>query len=184
MPTQAQYGQNNVPDPNTQVGWTVQGGGQVPNGVSAGQITTSLGVPGSPYAQAGITASSAALSMTGNGTPGDAYPPSNNTSTSNDSEILTNPGYGNVNPSLITISSTLSASLVPVPASGTAFTNPVALSCLVTIAGGTVTEVQVAPYGSSSFVQYGTGDGQYTVPAGSQIKLTYSAAPTWTWTTK
>lgn len=29
MATQAQFGQNNVPDPNTQAGWTVQGGGQV-----------------------------------------------------------------------------------------------------------------------------------------------------------
>jgi hypothetical protein len=49
MTTVAQVGQNNVPDPNTQTGWTVQSGGQVPTGIADGEITTALGVPGDGY---------------------------------------------------------------------------------------------------------------------------------------
>jgi hypothetical protein len=178
--TAAQFGQNNAPDPNLVPGWTVQGGGQVPVlNPSTGIVSSELGVPSPGYAQAGLPVAAAELITTGNGMPGVAYPPSNNTSAGNTDQILTNPGYADVNPSLLVSlaesGTALASSIVPVPASGTAFTNPVGRACTVAIAGGTVTAVEV---GSS---QVGTGDGNYVVPAGAQVTLTYSAAPTWTW---
>jgi len=63
-----------------------------------------------------------------------------------------------------------------VPASGTPVTNSSPLPATVVISGGTVSNVVV------NGVSVGTGDGTYTVPAGQVITLTYSAAPTWTWT--
>lgn len=63
-----------------------------------------------------------------------------------------------------------------VPASGTAVTNTSPLSASVVVTGGTVSAVDV------NGVSAGTGDGTYTVPAGQTISLTYTAAPTWTWT--
>jgi hypothetical protein len=152
-------------DPTQQPGWTVQGSAPA------------------PYSQTGVTASPAALSTAGNGSPGVASPPSNSTSaTGAASEILANPGYGDVPPALITSGTTLASSLVPVPASGTAFQSPVALPCVVTIAGGTVTLVQLTPLGGTA-VEIGMGDGTYTVPPRASLTLTYSAAPTWTWQT-
>jgi hypothetical protein len=150
----------------------VQSGGQVPDGVTNGVVTTALGVPGGGYAQPGITAAPAALTTTGNGSPGAPNPLPGNVT-----DILANPGYGDVSPGIITPGSSLAPSLVPVPASDTVFTNPVGLACMVGIAGGTVTEIKV------NGVHVGTGDGTYTVPAGGTITLTYSDAPTWTWAT-
>lgn len=49
---------------------------------------------------------------------------------------------------------------------------------LVTISGGTVTNVSV----NSSTV--GTGDGSYLLPALGTITVTYTGSPTWTWTTQ
>ena len=46
----------------------------------------------------------------------------------------------------------------------------------VVVSGGTVTLVTV------NGTSVGTGDGTYAVPAGASIAITYSAAPTWTWT--
>lgn len=63
-----------------------------------------------------------------------------------------------------------------VPASGTAVTNTSPMPASVVVSGGTVTDVVV------NGVSVGTGDGTYTVPSGQSITLTYSAAPTWTWT--
>lgn len=63
-----------------------------------------------------------------------------------------------------------------VPASGTPVTNTSPLPATVVISGGTVSEVEV------NGVSAGTGDGTYTVPSGQAVTLTYSAAPTWTWT--
>jgi hypothetical protein len=155
----------NGTDPQLVPGWNVQG--RAP----------------APYSQPGVTASPAALSTLGNGSPGVASPPSNNTSAAGAaSEILTNPGYGDVPPALITSGTTLASYLVPVPVSGTAFQSPVALPCVVTIAGGMVTLVQLTPLGGTA-VEVGTGDGTYTIPPRAQVTLTYSAAPTWTWTT-
>jgi hypothetical protein len=63
-----------------------------------------------------------------------------------------------------------------VPASTTPVTNTSPLPATVVISGGTLTNVSVGG------ATVGTGDGTYTVPAGSTISITYSVAPTWTWT--
>jgi hypothetical protein len=63
-----------------------------------------------------------------------------------------------------------------VPASGTPVTNTSPIAATVVVTGGTVSNVVV------NGVSVGTGDGTYTVPSGQSITLTYSAAPTWTWT--
>jgi len=63
-----------------------------------------------------------------------------------------------------------------VPASTTAVTNTSPLPATVVISGGTLSNVAV------NGVTAGTGDGTYTVPSGGTIAMTYSAAPTWTWT--
>lgn len=63
-----------------------------------------------------------------------------------------------------------------VPASGTPATNTSGVPVTVVISGGTVTNVVV------NGVSVGTGDGTYNLPPGSTIAVTYSAAPTWTWT--
>lgn len=63
-----------------------------------------------------------------------------------------------------------------VPASGTPVTNTYALPATVVITGGTMTAVVI------NGVTVGTGAGTYTLPAGQSITLTYTVAPTWTWT--
>lgn len=63
-----------------------------------------------------------------------------------------------------------------VPASNTPVTNTSPLPATVVISAGTVTNVLV------NGVSVGTGDGTYTVPSGATIAVTYSVAPTWTWT--
>lgn len=63
-----------------------------------------------------------------------------------------------------------------VPGSGTPVVNTSPLPATVVVSSGTVTNVVV------NGVSVGTGDGTYTVPAGQPITLTYSVAPTWTWT--
>ena len=63
-----------------------------------------------------------------------------------------------------------------VPASATPVTNTSSLPATVVVTGGTVSNVSV------NGVTVGTGDGTYTVPPGQSVTLTYSAAPTWTWT--
>lgn len=64
-----------------------------------------------------------------------------------------------------------------VPASGVAATNTGSCPQVVVISGGTtVTTVTV------NGINVGSGDGTYMVPAYGTIAVTYSAAPTWTWT--
>lgn len=63
-----------------------------------------------------------------------------------------------------------------VPSSTTPVTNTSQLPATVIISGGTLTNVAV------NGVTVGSGDGTYTVPAGGTIAITYSVAPTWTWT--
>lgn len=63
-----------------------------------------------------------------------------------------------------------------VPATTVPATNPARIPASVVVAGGTVTNVSV------NGLSVGSGDGTYTVPGGGTIALTYSAAPTWTWT--
>lgn len=63
-----------------------------------------------------------------------------------------------------------------VPASGTPVTNTYNDAVQVVISGGTMTSVMI------NGVQEGTGAGTYQVPSGGTIQLTYTVAPTWTWT--
>lgn len=63
-----------------------------------------------------------------------------------------------------------------VPSSGTAATNTTSIPASVVVTGGTVSQVDV------NGVSKGTGDGTYIVPPGGTITLTYTSAPTWTWT--
>lgn len=63
-----------------------------------------------------------------------------------------------------------------VPLTTVPVTNTSPLAASVVISGGTVTTVLIGG------VSAGSGDGTYVVPAGSTIAVTYSAAPTWTWT--
>lgn len=63
-----------------------------------------------------------------------------------------------------------------VPASGTPVTNTYNDAVSVVISGGTMTQVLI------DGIQEGTGAGTYQVPSGGTIQLTYTVAPTWTWT--
>lgn len=62
------------------------------------------------------------------------------------------------------------------PSSGGSATNNTGWPVSVAVSGGTVTNVTV------NGVQVGTGDGTYIVYNSQSISLTYSVAPTWTWT--
>lgn len=63
-----------------------------------------------------------------------------------------------------------------VPASTVAVTNNTGQYVSVNIAGGTMTNVSV----NGSTV--GTGAGNYALAPGAYITMTYTVAPTWTWT--
>jgi hypothetical protein len=96
-------------------------------------------------------------------------------------EVLTNPGYAGGNGTMLGV-----VTAPAVPASTVAIQNPFGLAAQVTVIGGTVTAVNVAPNvagAAGTYVQVGSGDGQVTVPPAGWIKVTYSVAPTWSWTT-
>jgi hypothetical protein len=63
-----------------------------------------------------------------------------------------------------------------VPLSTVPVQNPANQAYTVVVTGGVVTAVSV------NGVPVGTGDGTYVVPPYGSISVTYSAAPTWTWT--
>lgn len=63
-----------------------------------------------------------------------------------------------------------------VPTSGTAVTNTQPYAVNVSVTGGTVTAIAVN--GTAT----GLDAGNFVVPSGGTITLTYSAAPTWVWT--
>lgn len=63
-----------------------------------------------------------------------------------------------------------------VPGSTVPLVSTYTFAVLVTVIGGTVTNVVI------NGVSVGTGDGTYVLPALGTITLTYSVAPTWTWT--
>jgi hypothetical protein len=69
-----------------------------------------------------------------------------------------------------------SATSPTVPATATDFYNPFFRDAAVYVTGGTVTQVQVA-----GATVPGTS-GVFIVPTGKQIRLTYTVAPSWTWT--
>lgn len=62
-----------------------------------------------------------------------------------------------------------------VPGSGTPFTSTFNFPVLVTVIGGTGTQVAI------NGVNQGTFDGTYLLPALGTITLTYTVAPTWSW---
>jgi hypothetical protein len=62
------------------------------------------------------------------------------------------------------------------PASTVAVQNSTGQDVDVAITGGTITFVFV------NGVQVGTAAGNYNLPQGGSISITYSAAPTWAWT--
>jgi hypothetical protein len=143
-------------DPSQGPGWNVQASIVAPGYAQPG-------VGGLPATTVGI--------QSGSGT---AYPPSNNTSASNDEPILENPGYAQ--PGLVNGST---QAVTPVPASGTAFSNPFPVLSLLTVTGWTVSEIAVAPYGSTSYANIEAGDSApVTVPGAASVKITYSVAPT------
>lgn len=63
-----------------------------------------------------------------------------------------------------------------IPSSGAPFQNPFWRHAEVTVAGGTVTQISVD--GANKLLTSGT----FTVPSGKTITLTYSVAPSWSWT--
>ena len=79
--------------------------------------------------------------------------------------VQNNPGY---NP-------TGNFSAPSVPASTTAYTNQYGYPCMVSVHGGTVTEIAV------DGVATGQTFGAFMIAPGETITLTYSGAPTWIW---
>lgn len=69
-----------------------------------------------------------------------------------------------------------SATAPSFPSSGTAQATGYAFPVIVTITGGTISDVSVN--GSS----VGTSDGSYVVPSLGTITVTYTGTPSWTWT--
>lgn len=70
-----------------------------------------------------------------------------------------------------------------IPGSGTAFQNPFFRDAYVTITGGTVTAITMKQGSTAGPVSVGTSSFTGIVPSNAYLTLTYSAAPTWTWTT-
>lgn len=67
------------------------------------------------------------------------------------------------------------------PATTVALVNPFPADCLIGLSGGTVTDVAIKTAPGNNYRTAGTGAGQYKLPHGASIKLTYSSAPTWYW---
>ena len=74
------------------------------------------------------------------------------------------------------VAQTVQATAPSVPATTVAQTNPYGVAMIVTVTGGTVTVIAV------NGVTTGLTSGAFMVPSGGTITLTYSIAPTWTWT--
>lgn len=73
----------------------------------------------------------------------------------------------------------------PVPASGIAALNATGYPQQVGMTGGTITNVQVSSRvgsANTSLISLGASPGVVVVPPYGSIVLTYSVAPTWTWT--
>lgn len=155
-------------DENLTPGWTSQGqslgyGSQAGNtGTIYGPGQVSAGTPQPPGA-GGMSAGESA------------------------SQVLVNPGYADATgPGGRQLPQNIGGSTVnapSVPATTVVATNPTSLTATVTITGGTLTVVKVGTSGQTyaQATQVGTAAGTYTVPPGGVIGITYSAAPTWTW---
>lgn len=171
-----------TPDENLIPGWSVQGGG-------VGQSTS--GIPGSGYSQAGnstLTYGPGQL-LAGFPQPPGALNVGAENSGSQNVSILTNMGFASATGAANrTLPSNIGGTVVnapAVPATTVLATNPTSLAASVVITGGTLTVVKTGPQGTASYAaatQVGTTAGTYIVPPGGVIGITYSAAPTWTWT--
>jgi hypothetical protein len=168
-----------TPDMNLVPGWDVQGNG------SAGEAGPDA--PG--YGQAGNTGTVYGPGQTGAGFPN---PPGaenvgGENSGSYSTSILANPGYADATgPGGRTLPANIGGATVnapAVPASGVVAANPTNLVATVVVASGTLTVVKVGSANQTyaQATQVGTADGTYTVPPGGVIGITYSVAPTWTW---
>lgn len=95
-------------------------------------------------------------------------------------EVLTNPVYA-VSPALMTPGPITAPT---VPATNVGVQNPSGLQAQVTVTGGTLTNIQVAPNvngAAGTYTIVGTTAGVYQVPGSGFIKWTGSGAPTWAW---
>lgn len=77
---------------------------------------------------------------------------------------------------MVTIPGASTMSAPAVPASTVAAQNTTNQTYTVVVSGGTATSTSV------NGIVVGAGDGTYSVPAYGSIAVTYSVAPTWTWT--
>lgn len=134
---------------------------------------------------AATTVSGAEQVSGGNPSPPGAMNVQGEASGSYGAQILTNPGYASGNGTLLGVVTppTMGATTVGIQ-------SPYGLAAQVTLSGGTVTSISVAPNtasGAGTYVQLATSDtppsGQVIVPAGGWIKVSYTGSPTWTWTT-
>ena len=149
---------------NLVYGWDAQQLGAAATGLSG--YAQPANVPAAPAA--GVTAAEQISA----GAPG-PFP-------GNVTQILENPGYA-ASPALMTPGPIAAPSI---PATGVAAANTSGLAASVSISGGTVTVVAVAPAGSSTYTTVATSTpSTVTVPPGGSIKMTYSVVPTaWGWT--
>lgn len=93
--------------------------------------------------------------------------------------IMPNPGYADG-----TAPASAKVSTPAVPASLALAQNTTHFDVIVTITGGTMTRVAVGPAGTTyaNCTTEGTGAGTYVIPPDGVIGMTYTVAPTWTWT--
>lgn len=151
-------------------------------GATAGQ--TGYAQPDTQAPVAAALASATQVSA-GNPSPPGAMNVQGENSGSYTSQILENPGYATGNGTLLGVVTppTMGATTVGIQ-------SPYGLAAQVTVSGGTVTSISVAPNtaaGAGTYVQLETGDtppnNQVLVPGGGWIKVSYTGSPTWTWTT-
>ena len=102
-------------------------------------------------------------------------------------ELYTAPGDGNdfpvtdSKPTWVPMINYVAAPTAPaIPATTVEQANANAYPVRVTVTGGTVTAIAIGPTGAT--VATGATTGAFILQPGHCIKLTYSAAPTWTWT--
>lgn len=171
-----------TPDENLAPGWNVQGTG-------TGQTVS--GIPGAGYGQAGnVTLTYGPGQLTaGLPIPQGALNVGAENSGSQTAQILTNAGYADATGAANRLlPANIGGSTVnppAVPATTVLATNPTQLAASVVITGGTLTVVKTGTAGTASYAaatQVGTTAGTYIVPPGGVIGITYTVAPTWTWT--
>jgi hypothetical protein len=170
-----------TPDENLKPGWNVQGTG-------VGQSTS--GIPGEGYAEPGVIPPGSTLSAQLQPTAGVPFPPGalNNSfiggenSGSYFQSILTDPGYADGSTILgQSVAWTTANGLIP--ATTVAKVQPFGTNALMTVTGGTVTAIDVTPFGAASGTTLVLEGGQtlsVSIPPAASVALTYATgdAPT------